>query len=572
MQIHELNDYNGNLDSGAYLGVDNGTDTGKLSVERLLADTNNEIDVLETQLNARIDNIIAGGTAPSEAEIVDARLGVNGGVYPSLGDAIRGQIETVQSEFEDVFETKYPINLLDFSAVTFGYYMTDAGVIGANASYWYTDYIPVQEGHTYTRQRGQLTVTQGRNIATTRWISCYDAAKTLLPGLGTSSSPSSFTIPEGVSYIRMSGSTYMEEADHPTVVEGTALLDYSEYFAPYSVLKESANNEPLINNLIGDTRTTGIVHYFDIDSDNHSFEDVQDVNNYTVEFKGKITTLNSLIVGHGYQTSNAGYIKITPTTFEYYLGTEANPRLSEAHGLTLKDYINIKIDADFTNVEAKFTITTNGGTYTKTGQAWDSKSGYLCARSEGANTLTECVLSYYARGWRKNIHIYGDSYVGVYQDRWTYHLIQAGYTNYLLNAFPGRVSSAALANLRDVVLPHSRPKEIIWAMGMNDGDVNGVINAAWKACVESLISICEEKGIELILATIPNVPGVDNTAKNAYVKASGYRYIDFASAVSANSGSTWFDNMLSNDNTHPTREGALALFNQAIADVPELMD
>lgn len=82
MQIHELNNYNGDLDS-AFLALDNGNDTGKATVQYLLA-----------AINARIDNIIAG-EAPSAAEVTDARLGANGVTYPSLGDAIREQIDAI---------------------------------------------------------------------------------------------------------------------------------------------------------------------------------------------------------------------------------------------------------------------------------------------------------------------------------------------------------------------------------------------------------------------------------------------------------------------------------------------
>lgn len=91
MQIHELNNYGGALDSGAYLAVDNGNDTGKVSAAGLLAETTGAINALDNSLNARIDNIIAGGTAPSAAEVTDARLGADGTQYSSLGAAIRGQ-------------------------------------------------------------------------------------------------------------------------------------------------------------------------------------------------------------------------------------------------------------------------------------------------------------------------------------------------------------------------------------------------------------------------------------------------------------------------------------------------
>ena len=75
MHIHELDNFSGSLGSNSYIAVDNGNDTGKISTQELLADTQNHVSDLETSLNARIDNIIAGGAAPSAAEVTDARLG-----------------------------------------------------------------------------------------------------------------------------------------------------------------------------------------------------------------------------------------------------------------------------------------------------------------------------------------------------------------------------------------------------------------------------------------------------------------------------------------------------------------
>lgn len=90
MQIHELNTFRDDLGDGAFAVVDNGTDTGKISVPDLLRPANDNIDAL----SKRVDNIIAG-SAPSAAEVTDARYGANGVTYPSLGDAIRAQIELV---------------------------------------------------------------------------------------------------------------------------------------------------------------------------------------------------------------------------------------------------------------------------------------------------------------------------------------------------------------------------------------------------------------------------------------------------------------------------------------------
>ena len=107
MQIHELNDFTGILGPGSFVAVDNGVDTGKVSTEQIIADTKEEISKLDSFLNARIDNIIAGGAAPSEAEIVDARLGADGIVYPSLGDAIRDQIEDLKAYTDPAVKRHY---------------------------------------------------------------------------------------------------------------------------------------------------------------------------------------------------------------------------------------------------------------------------------------------------------------------------------------------------------------------------------------------------------------------------------------------------------------------------------
>ena len=118
MQIHELNNFVGQLGSGAFLAVDDGADTGKLSTEALLAGVNDAIDQLDNDLNGRIDNIIAGGDAPSEAEIIDARRGANGVNYTSLGSAIRSQFNNVNDDINEMFE---PYEWLD------GYYMLGNG-------------------------------------------------------------------------------------------------------------------------------------------------------------------------------------------------------------------------------------------------------------------------------------------------------------------------------------------------------------------------------------------------------------------------------------------------------------
>lgn len=161
MQIHELNDYNGNLDSNSFVAIDNGADTGKLSTQDLLAGVNGAISGLDSSLNARIDNIIAGGTAPSAAEVQDARLGADGVTYPSLGDAIRTQITDLQNDIDYIAEIDDPLlDLLD-DPVSQGYLNTSDGSFVATSG----------GSPQYTTGEIQLT----KNVAYTLEITAVDS-------------------------------------------------------------------------------------------------------------------------------------------------------------------------------------------------------------------------------------------------------------------------------------------------------------------------------------------------------------------------------------------------------------
>lgn len=153
MQIHELNNYNGELNSDAFVAIDNGSDTGKVSVTGLLADTNADISELDTFLNARIDNIIAGGTAPSASEIVDARLGADGVTYASLGDAIRDQVSDLKSDLDEM--TTPPINLWNVKWEIGGLKWADGSEEPSTSIVRTDDFIAVEPNTTYAFYDGR---------------------------------------------------------------------------------------------------------------------------------------------------------------------------------------------------------------------------------------------------------------------------------------------------------------------------------------------------------------------------------------------------------------------------------
>ena len=113
MQIHELDNYSGSLDSGAYIAIDNGADTGKVSIKQVT-----------DPLNNRIDNIIAGPSSSAQ-EVIDARLGADGVTYPSLGDAIRDQVTNLKSDVDRLINGTIAISQSDMIQGTY----TAAGAI-----------------------------------------------------------------------------------------------------------------------------------------------------------------------------------------------------------------------------------------------------------------------------------------------------------------------------------------------------------------------------------------------------------------------------------------------------------
>lgn len=213
MQIHELDNFSGTLGGNAYIAVDNGTDTGKVSTESLLSDVSGEVAQLGTDLNARIDNIIAGGSAPSEAEVTDARLGANGFTYASLGDAIREPIKAINEELEDIAET-YSVNLFDPDKATRGYlHAHGAGKLDVSANFAVSDFIPVKAGHTYYQN----------NAINTYYGGFYDTDKNYVDSLANSKTLSI----ESDGFIRVT--CKLAEINTCQVEEGTYESRYSNY-------------------------------------------------------------------------------------------------------------------------------------------------------------------------------------------------------------------------------------------------------------------------------------------------------------------------------------------------------
>lgn len=470
------------------------------------------------------------------------------------------------ASFFDLSEPQMSSNLLNPDTLVKGYYLTNQGVIKENAQYVYTDYIEVNAGDDITLQYTHTSGARNKNII--RWVSAYDASKNILKNLGAENvdKTSAYTVPEGVAYVRLSASILTESMADWTdwaVVKSFDVVPYE----PYGVIGTEPHLLPSAYTHIKNGYSVAVGAEWTAAEENH------DVCGYTMIYKANLPNglTGSISVGKGYNGYQGGYITVNPTTMTFYTGEEPKVSKTQEHGLTIKDYIAVRITLDY-SANAKVRIATNGGVFDTT-MSWAGvrKGAFFVADS--AAESTDGRFAYSCSGWGAKTHMYGDSYFGVHNEsRWPYYLVQDGHTDVLINGHSGRKSAGALAVLKSVLAHSARPERIIWTMGMNDPDATESPNTSWLSCVEQLKKICKDNAIELILATVPLVASVDNAYKNAYVKGSGYRYIDFAAAVGASSDTAWFDGMLHSDGVHPDVQGAAALYFQAIADVPELMD
>ncbi len=265
-------------------------------------------------------------------------------------------------------------------------------------------------------------------------------------------------------------------------------------------------------------------------------------------------------------------VTVTPTLNP----SEAN--MVFEHGLTFGANLLVRIETDETKFASRITITSGESTFEVTEQSkiiqWTGDTGSTFARSEGS-TLSNCVLSWTNRNITKPVWVFGDSYVShTYPQRWTYHLLADGYGDtMMLNGYAGENSAAALVGLKNL-LTIGRPQYIVWALGMNDKDGTDSVNASWQSCFEEVEALCDMMNIKLIACTIPQTTATstNNTYKNAIIRASGHRYIDFEEAVVVDTSTgTWYEGLLATDEVHPSTAGAKALYYRLLCDFPEIM-
>src|SRR5690606_13155675 len=155
---------------------------------------------------------------------------------------------------------------------------------------------------------------------------------------------------------------------------------------------------------------------------------------------------------------------------------------------------------------------------------------------------------------------------GGYTNRWAGLLSTALDGDITIFARGGESTTDVNGKLQDIYSFMQNPQFIIYALGMNDSDLNTYISN-FNNFKETF------SGVEVIPVTLFPRTGREsfNLAVSNWIKLQGTRYFDWRKALTVDGLGIERDaSLFLDDNLHPNVAGHLRLFNQLKADVPEL--
>lgn len=295
-----------------------------------------------------------------------------------------------------------------------------------------------------------------------------------------------------------------------------------------------------------------------------------------IVFEGNISSFESIRIGLSFSTdvgtdsNQINTFRIDTANISYYARSTSTP-VTVAHGLTIANNIQIIWEMS-AEASVKLTLISNGNMFAHVFTNFARQAiGNPFVLSVGS-VLSDCKLTWTCADIDKDIWMFGDSYFMYSNQRWTYYLHQYGYDqNCLLDGYSGMGGTNGRVSFNNL-LQYGTPKIAVWCLGMNDtSDSDSAPATNWVSARDYFLQYCTNNGITPVFGTIPTVPTINHEQKNAWIRSSGYRYIDFAKAVGASASGVWYGDMLSSDGVHPSESGAKALFAQVLIDLPEIM-
>ena len=119
------------------------------------------------------------------------------------------------------------LNLEDADYRSSYYCNSTSGAVTANATYWCSGFVPVTAGDVIVITR--LPVSLRREITKFRYVTAFNASKAVIAGSGASVAASEYTVPAGVSFIRVTGYVSSPEPMIENIKERGILLDFLAY-------------------------------------------------------------------------------------------------------------------------------------------------------------------------------------------------------------------------------------------------------------------------------------------------------------------------------------------------------
>ena len=460
-------------------------------------------------------------------------------------------------------------NLLDTNNFTQGKYLYE-GILYDNANMFVTDYIPCTEGdvlhYQYTNSSDARVDANDTGESTFRFVEAYDSNNNYISG-SVKSIKKTYTAPVGTSYVRV---TIQYQQYNNTNFKDCAIVKYVGEIYPFIPYGEVWKVQ-LAPNLVTNYNKTQFGQYRGVDLT---------VSKKLFDTSIKAICLNASIQFSSFTSFRVGLKNVDGLSDNFYAEVDSsklylydygynNPQTTEyAHGLTISNDLTIKVVSDNTG---KYTISISSMGVIYEAPAFYPTRSSLCQPYCLGSVVGSGSFTAFAKDIDKPIWLFGDSYLGYSTSRWLFYLLTKDKPQKVLfDGFGGEGSVQSIRSFK-ALLEMGTPKYVVWCLGMNDGSDGDTPSTAWKNAIDELKTICDEVGIKLLLATIPTVPNINHEKKNAWVRNSGLQYIDFASAVGANSSGVWYSGMLYSDNVHPTDLGAVALYYQAITDCPQLM-
>ena len=505
--------------------------------------------------NSNIDT----GTAEDmvNSVIITGNFGAKDVIVREYIDSHSTDIENSEGFMSEMTYRREKINLFN-GVLTQGYTAANGTQYPSTTGYIQTEKIDVHEliGET-------IKVWNEGTQRYIRFVCAYGKTELPLETLGTNTNGLTYTIPDGVYYVVLSFAKTQ-------FVTNDILITVSDY-----TIYEPSTTEWVINGYDAVTGAINIPVPVQLSSESlannqrivGTANSVKRLGSYVFYCKpGELTEDNYIIFG---KDSNKGYAVGISSTNLAWFKNDSNIG-SVTHGLTISDYLFVTVNK-IPGTGAVVNVYTNGGHYTRTNTSWTDDHGAPYVYNNSGETITDVKMTWSSSAFRNRNWIFGDSYVSIAETRWPKYVYDLGFgENLMLNGYPGEQTAAGYADLINC-LKQGKPSVMAWCLGMNDAD-NGEINSSWLSHTQAFLRVCRLYDITPILATIPCCPIANHSYKNAWVRASGYRYIDFASAVNVEQDSTtWFDGMLHTDNIHPTAQGAIALATQVLTDYPELL-